>query len=287
VNQIGYVALNSNESDDLTYDLIKNRGSILLSNVENSDTPDISSMDLTSDISLINTQKVVFFEVLDTTLDALLENSTTIEGFGSSFNILNLSDATTTSASASNGGNTISITLQNGFSGVNDLIASDQGFNPILDFSGFAGLDLEGSVSVAREALYDSTVGFYKIQNSNGAVTDPITGDLITPGSSGYAEAALDTSNLFSSLGTLSTSNSNTITSSITSFSDAEMIAPYASVHNTDQTYFSFTEANADGISHFREFGNGVIGLEDLYGGGDNDFDDIIIIKKNSSNQYL
>ena len=78
VNQIGYVALNSNESDDLTYDLIKNRGSILLSNVENSDAPDISSMDLTSDISLINTQKVVFFEVLDTTLDALLENSTTI-----------------------------------------------------------------------------------------------------------------------------------------------------------------------------------------------------------------
>ena len=29
-------------------------------------------------------------------------------------------------------------------------------------------------------------------------------------------------------------------------------------------------------ISHFREFGNGVIGLEDLYGGGDNDFDDLI-----------
>mgnify|MGYP001235546714 CR=1 FL=1 len=29
-------------------------------------------------------------------------------------------------------------------------------------------------------------------------------------------------------------------------------------------------------IAHFREFGNGVIGLEDLYGGGDNDFDDLI-----------
>ena len=128
-------------------------------------------------LRLINTQKVVFFEVVDTTLESLLANSPTLEGFGSSFNILNLSNATATSANASNGGNTISIALQNEFSGVNDLISSDQGFNPILDFSGFAGLDLEGSVSVAREALYDSTVGFYKIQNSNGAVTDPITGE--------------------------------------------------------------------------------------------------------------
>ena len=90
VNQIGYVALNSNESDTLTYDLIKNRGSILLSNVENSDTPNLSSMDLTADISLINTQKLVFFEVVDTTLESLLANNTNLDGFGSSFNILNL-----------------------------------------------------------------------------------------------------------------------------------------------------------------------------------------------------
>ena len=233
-------------------------------------------MDLTADISLINTQKLVFFEVVDTTLETLLANNTNLNGFGSSFNILNLSDTTTNSANASNGGNTIAISLQQGFSGVNDLIASDLGFDPILDFSGFAGLSLEGSVSIARESEIRSTVGFYKIQNSNGAVLDPTTGDLITPGSIGYAEAALHASNLFSSFGTLSTNDGNTITSSITSFSDAEMIAPYATTPNNGQTYFSFTEENADGISHFREFGNGVIGFEDIYGGGDNDFDDLI-----------
>ena len=107
------------------YDLIKNRGSILLSNVENSGAPNLSGMDLTADISLINTQKLVFFEVVDTTLESLLANNTNLDGFGSSFNILNLSNTTTNSANASNGGNTIAISLQQGFSGVNDLISSD------------------------------------------------------------------------------------------------------------------------------------------------------------------
>jgi hypothetical protein len=40
------------------------------------------------------------------------------------------------------------------------------------------------------------------------------------------------------------------------------------------QIYYAFAEANSDHIGHFRSFGNNVIGLEDLYGGGDFDFDD-------------
>ena len=151
-------------------------------------------MNTTADISLINGQKLVFFEVVDNTLESLLANNSSIDGFGSSFNILNLSNTTTNSANASNGGNTIAITLQDGFFGINDLIASDLGLNPILDFTGLTGTDLEGTVSVTREADYDSTVGFYKIQNSNGAVADPITGDLITPGSAGYKDCLLYTS---------------------------------------------------------------------------------------------
>ena len=58
---------------------------------------------------------------------------------GSSFNIFNLSDATTNWANASNGVNTIAIALHNGFSEIKDLISSNLGFKRILDFSGFAG----------------------------------------------------------------------------------------------------------------------------------------------------
>ena len=276
VNQIGYVALNSNENDTLTYDLIKDRGVTIISNIENEDVPIISDMNLNADISVMNNQKLVFFEVIDTSLQSLFANNTTLEGFGDSFKVLNLSSTTTNSSTASNGGNVISISLQSGFSGVNDLIASDLSHCPILDFTGLAGSNVEGTVSIAREADYDSTVGFYKIQNSDGAVKDSITGNLILPGSENYNSAALNSDNLFTSFSNLTTSDESTVTSQISSFSALDMIAPYASISNTDQTYFAFSAANSDGISHFREFGNGVIGLEDMKGGGDQDFDDLI-----------
>ena len=42
-------------------------------------------------------------------------------------------------------------------------------------------------------------------------------------------------------------------------------------------TYFAFTAANPDLISHFKVLGTNVIGLEDISGGGDKDFDDVVI----------
>ena len=100
---------------------------------------------------------------------------------------------------------------------------------------------------------------------------------MITPGTDGYSTAALDSSNLFTGFGTLSTTNNTSITNTISSFSDAEMLAPYASISTTGETFFSFAAANSDGLTHFRSFGSGVIGLEDLKGGGDQDFDDLIL----------
>ena len=79
---------------------------------------------------------------------------------------------------------------------------------------------------------------------------------------------------LFSSLLTY---DEKTISQSIGSFTDADLLAPYATITTTGETYFSFDEANSDGLTHFRDFGNGTIGLEDINGGGDKDYDDLII----------
>ena len=52
----------------------------------------------------------------------------------------------------------------------------------------------------------------------------------------------------------------------------------YGSVLPFDGKTLFVADANSYGLTHFRSFGSRVIGLEDLKGGGDQDFDDLILI---------
>ena len=176
--------------------------------------------------------------------------------------------------------------------------------NTIFDFSSLAGRDLKGTVSLTRESLDDSKVGFYIIQNADGSVLDPVTGDLLNPGDLGYKKAALDAENMFTPFEILSTRDINAITQVITNydgasevienniytsipsrskrdkdiqtFSEDDLIAPYA-INSSGNTFFTFEEANEDGLNHFRNFGDGAFGVESTLNGGDKDFDDLIL----------
>jgi hypothetical protein len=281
VNQIGYVALAATESDTITYEQLRDRGTIILANLESSETEftDLSRINLERTVSVINGQKLVLFEVVDSTLESLLTKNSSIAAMGSSFRTLDLSKTNDNLVMASKGGNSVAVTLQDASKqqGLGDLISSKMGESPILDFSGLSGRDLTGTVSIAREATYDTTIGFYRIQRADGAVLDPITNTLVTPGSTGYQAAALSSANLFTGFGTLSVDYGATRTDTITSFRDAGLLAPYATVKQTGDTWFSFKAANSDGLEHFRTLGSGSIGLEDFKGGFDQDHDDNIV----------
>ncbi|MFW6731482.1 MAG: DUF4114 domain-containing protein, partial [Synechococcus sp.] len=279
VNQIGFVALNAGESDTITYEQLRDRGTIIQANLEKEGTPSLSAINLEKTISVINGQKIVFFEAVDTTLVSLLGKNTSIATMGASFRILDLSKTNDSQVIASKGGNSVTVALHSATTnqGLGDLISSKMGENSILDFSGLSGRDITGTVSMAREASYDSTIGFYRIQGADGSVLDPITNTLITPGSAGYQAAALSATNLFTGFGSLSVANLATRTDTISDFRDAGMLAPYATVKQTGDTWFSFKAANSDGLDHFRTLGSGSIGLEDFRGGFDQDFDDNIV----------
>ncbi|MEQ9668104.1 DUF4114 domain-containing protein [Coleofasciculus sp. G2-EDA-02] len=54
--------------------------------------------------------------------------------------------------------------------------------------------------------------------------------------------------------------------------------------HNPDNqasgdsfAYFAFGQANPDGRDHVRLFGDNIFGFEDLFGGGDKDFNDLVV----------
>ena len=304
VNQIGYLVLDQDEDKDVSYDLLKNRGKIIFSNLENIGLPDISDISLTKDINLINGQKLILFEIVDNTLKSLLQNYSSIEEFGKDFNILSIKNLDNSKAELSDNGNVVSVSLIDEPANINNLISNEMNNHTMFDFSSLAGRDIKGTVSLTRESNDDSKIGFYVIQNSEGAVLDPITGDLIDPSDSGYEEAALDDTNIFRPFKTLSTRDINAITQVITNFDGAsevvvnnvytslptrtkrdkdiqifdedDLIAPYA-VNSSGETFFTFEEANKDRINHFRNFGDGSFGLESSLNGGDNDFDDLIL----------
>ena len=44
-----------------------------------------------------------------------------------------------------------------------------------------------------------------------------------------------------------------------------------------EQLFFTFSEANSDGLNHFRSLAPNIIGFEDSDRGGDTDFDDVAL----------
>lgn len=147
---------------------------------------------------------------------------------------------------------------------------------------GSAGETVTANVAskVISHAAFNNLVGFYTVADKAGGIDTDNDGiaDII-PGEQGYTEAALAHAE--------DTILKRGQTESL-EFSSGEIVVPFllaqgghlneipATVPNGVQAYFPYTAANADGIDHFRLFGNNTIGIEDLHGGGDEDFSDMV-----------
>ena len=138
------------------------------------------------------------------------------------------------------------------------------------------------TATVFREADFDDLIGFFVVDNATGSIGN------LTPGTTGfdpaaYIEAAL-TANLATGLDLLSTDDeaSTTVTGI---FDPGTILAPFIVVdgsiedalNGNAEVFFPFIGANSDGADHVRLLGNNVFGFEDLAGGGDNDFNDVVV----------
>ena len=139
------------------------------------------------------------------------------------------------------------------------------------------------NVKVHREASFDSVIGFYQVADSNGGIDINADGVIdFNVGDAGYKEAAL--ANRVTGLDLLKTDNQQTTTFNGT-FNGGSTLASFIvvngtvdeAINNSAEVYFSFLGANSDGVDHIRSLGNNTFGFEDLFGGGDNDFNDMIV----------
>jgi hypothetical protein len=128
---------------------------------------------------------------------------------------------------------------------------------------------------MGREADYNSVVGFYRALDAQGTIVAADGVTRLRPGDVGYGAAALRSDNLVNQLGNLSVADDQISSRSFADVTGGTFLAPYVVVNGN--TFFAYGAANSDGISHFRSLGNNLFGLEDIAGGGDLDYDDLVI----------
>jgi hypothetical protein len=137
---------------------------------------------------------------------------------------------------------------------------------------------------VISQAGFDNLIGFYTVQDQAGNID---TGnDLIAPGEAGYTEAAL--ANSRQNFGNDAILRGGKAQGDSFTVEGGQIIVPFILAQGGDldeipselseevEAYFPYISANADGADHFRILADNTFGVEDLNGGGDQDFNDII-----------
>jgi hypothetical protein len=123
---------------------------------------------------------------------------------------------------------------------------------------------------VNSEADYDNNFGFYVIDDVDGRIGD------LRPGDPGYAEAAVSQG--------LDTNGGLPAGTLVAPFIIADgTVEEFLAENPLNQSgedvmaYFAFMGANPDGVDHVRLLGDNTIGFEDQPGGGDRDYNDLVV----------
>ena len=285
LNEIGYLVLNSGDDpNSLTLANLLSKSQILFSSLATASNLSLGTTQLSRDLQITNNQKILCFETKGTTLQQLAVGKSNLAGLGSQFQFLTWSaqEGSNTASLSSNSGLSIELNLNNSAPGLNALISCDQSFTPVLNTTALADNLLTGSLSYNREASFNSTVGFYQVLDRNGSLYDSDTGRTLDPTAllaadqTRYRELALSEANRASALDGIATINRQLVQKDF-SVAGGAFYAPFAIVASTQQTYFAFAAANTDGVNHFKMMGANVFGLEDIYGGGDRDYNDLLV----------
>jgi hypothetical protein len=150
----------------------------------------------------------------------------------------------------------------------------------LLDFSSQTGSVQVEILDQTSDALFTNTVGFYRVEDVNGTVLDPLTGNAINPGDADYAAAALRRSQTPSDGLSFGIRDTAMVTGSLNGG------ALYAAFIVSDGTVaeglsgsktvlFDFAAANPMGLDHVKRAGD-VYSFEDFPGGFDLDFNDAV-----------
>jgi len=157
----------------------------------------------------------------------------------------------------------------------------------LIDFQDISG-KVRADFSVYREAAFNNEVYFYEVDNAQGLI-----GSLQANAANraNYLQAAIN--NIIKDADTgeiikFAVANQGLFTDSAM-ISGGSILAPMIIINGTlsqltdsntgndPQVYFPYLGVNSDGVDHIRLLGDNTFGFEDLPGGGDADYNDLIV----------
>ena len=144
-------------------------------------------------------------------------------------------------------------------------------------------------VGAKSDANYQNRLGFYVVEDDRGTVLDSLN-NALKPGDPGYIEAAIAsavrtltiqpvTTN-FNFLDTVAVPNKILAPILITNstFENFLNVNPgNAKTTGNVHAFVNYAQGNTDKLDHFRLLGDNKFGVEDMFGGGDRDFNDVVI----------
>jgi hypothetical protein len=153
-----------------------------------------------------------------------------------------------------------------------------------IDLTDYTNKILKVDINTSGDAAYTNNIGFYAVQDSIGTIKLG-NGSLLKPGDANYAVEAVKSAVLRA--GKIdSKSNQDVAGGSIY----APVVVAQGTLDdfvsknptnggegNAIHAYFNYIGANTDNFDHFRLTAPNTFAVEDMYGGGDKDFNDLVV----------
>jgi Domain of unknown function (DUF4114) len=156
-----------------------------------------------------------------------------------------------------------------------------------IDLTDYTGKALKADITTTSSAAYTNNIGFYVVEDAIGTIK-LADGSTLKPGDANYAVEAiknaltnsLQAAQADTKLGQDLVGGRIYAPVVIAQGSLTDFVSKNPSNGggaNDIHAYFNYIGANSDNTNHFKLLGNNTFGVEDMYGGGDLDFNDIVV----------
>jgi Domain of unknown function (DUF4114) len=155
----------------------------------------------------------------------------------------------------------------------------------IIDLTDYSGKALKADITTKGDAAYTNNIGFYQVTDPLTGAIQSTNGTILKPGDANYAveairSAVVQAGKIDSKVGVDVPGGGIYAPVVVAQGSLADFInnnPTNGGDGNAIHAYFNYIGANPDKVDHFRLTGANTFAVEDQFGGGDKDFNDLIV----------